>query len=357
MKAADKITQILRQKVVTQAPGEKLPSIRSLMSRYRSSLHSVNIALERLEADGLLTRKKGSGIYVSPQKGIRFIELHRHHYPSANMDAKEISLATAIAEAGWKMVSRRHPVHGDDPDIQPNPKTSAHVVMSPIFETNPSFFRQITDQSTPILLYGQSVGPLNLDYVTGDDYRYMSLLVKHLHALGHRQIALLANEPGMHFHDETPDVIHTICGLLDMPKPVIIDCNPVRGESSLVHAYHGLKHHLQSVKRRPIFTALITASAKGVIGSLRALHEAGIDVPRACSLASFGMSVENAFLAPSVTEVGVTEAAWGAGAVAVLKQRFENPQDPPIGMKLTPEIVTRESTVSPPASSRKRAST
>jgi len=348
MNQADKITEILRQKTQTQAPGEKLPSIRGLKARYGGSLHSINVALRRLESEGLLTTKKGSGIYVNPQKGVRFIELHRPQYPSVSMDTKEISLANAIAGAGWKLLVKRHPLHGNDPEIQPDSKACAHVVMSAIFETGNSFYAQLAQQSAPILVYGQSGGPLHLDYVAGDEHRYMSLLVKHLRDLGHRRVALLANEPPMHARDLRAEIFLDIANLFDLSKPVVIDCGTARGESSFLQAYKGLKDHLAGSQGRLEFTALITSSAKGIVGALRALHEAGIKVPDACSLASIGRERENAFLVPSITEVGVDEESWGQEAVKVLKQRFENPQGPPIGAKLTPKLEIRESTVPPP---------
>lgn len=347
MGSAEKITSLLRHKSLSQAPGEKLPSVRALMSRYGASLHAVNIALRQLEAEGLVTTKKGSGIYINPQKGVRYIELHRPQYPSLSMDIKEISLDRAITQAGWKLLVKRHPVQGDDPEIQPNTKACAHVIMPTIFEANPSFFSQITNQPAPILAYGRVGGPFQLDYVTGDDHKYMSFLVKHLRSLGHQRLALLANEPAFFSITQRSELFLNIIDLFDLPKPVIIDCRTERGESSTIKAYAGLSEHLSSVRGRLPFTALISASAAGVVGALRAFHEAGVKVPRDCSLASFGMEPENALLVPSVTEVGVADAAWGQGAVEVLKQRFANPEAAPIGQKLSPELIVRESTASP----------
>ena len=348
MNQADRITEILRLKTQSQAPGGKLPSIRGLMARHGGSLHSINVALRRLESEGLLTTKKGSGIYVSLQKGVRFIELHRPQYPSAVLDIKEISLANAIAQAGWKLLVTRHPLYGDDPDFQPNSKACAHVVMSAIFQASNSFYSQIAHQTAPILVYGQSGGPLHLDYVTGDEHQYMSLLVKHLRDLGHHRIAFLSNEHPTHVRDLRAEIFLDIANLFDLAQPVVIDCGAEPGKSSLLQAYKGLKDHLAATQGRLKFTALITSSAKGIIGALRALHEAGFKVPDDCSLASIGRDRENAFLVPSITEVGVDEESWGQEAVKILKHRFENPKGPPSGAKLPPKLSARESTAAPP---------
>lgn len=349
MSASSKVTELLRQKALSQAPGEKLPSVRALMKRYDTSLHSINLALRQLEAEGLVTTKKGSGIFINPQKGVRYIELHRPQYPSIALDVKEISLDRAVTQAGWKLLVKRQPVNGDDPDIRPHIRTCAHVVMPTIFESNPAFFNEIMAQSSPILAYGRSAGPFQLDYVTGDDHKYMSLLVKHLLSLGHRRLALLENEPPFFSIMERSEIFRNLIDLFDLPKPVIVNCQTERGANSILRAYEGLKEHLSLSKGKTRFTAIISASSAGVIGALRAFHEAGIRVPRDCSLASFGLGADNELLVPSVTEVGVADDQWGQGAVQVLQQRFANPEAAPIGLKLTPELFVRESTAPPPS--------
>jgi len=318
------------------------------MNRYDTSLHSINLALRQLEAEGLVTTKKGSGIFINPQKGVRYIELHRPQYPSPALDVKEISLDQAVSQAGWKLLIKRQPVNGDDPDIRPHTRTCAHVVMPSVFESNPAFFKEITSQSSPILAYGRSAGPFQLDYVTGDDHRYMSLLVKHLLSLGHRHLALLENEPPFFSIMQRSEIFLNLTDLFDLPKPVIVPCHTERGESSVLRAYVGLKEHLSSTRGKPGFTALISASSAGIIGAMRAFHETGIRVPKDCSLASFGLEASNQLLVPSITEVGVADERWGQGAVQVLAQRFADPEAAPIGLKLTPELIARESTVPPP---------
>lgn len=344
MSAFDSITATLRQKALSQAPGEKLLSVRGLMKRYGASLYSVNAALRQLAMEGLIDVRKGSGIYISPQKGVRYIELHRPQYPSEAMDVKELSLGRAIAKVGWKMLTKRHLVHCDDPDMLPNAKTNAHVVMPTIFESNPSFFNHVLNQSAPVLAYGRVAGPFQLDYVTGDDHQYLSLLVKHLLSLGHRRLAFLANEPGFFPIIQRTEIFLNMMDLFELPEPTVIHCQTQASENSMFKAYEGLKKHLGNSCQKPKFTALISASTAGVLGALRAFHEAGLNVPRDCSLASFGIQSENSLYTPSVTEAGADDDAWGDGAVQVLKQRFEHPEAPPISLKLPPKLFVREST-------------
>lgn len=347
MSAVDQILDTLRQKALSMPPGRKLPSVRSMMNRYNVSLYAVNIALRKLETEGLLDVRKGSGIYISPQKNTRYIELHRPSYPSRILDIKELSLRRALDKAGYKLLLRHHSDEYEDPDILPNTKACAYIVMSSLLDTRPSFYSQLISQHVPVLVYGRAAGPYHLDYVTGDDYQYLSLLVKHLLNLGHRRLGMLNNEPLSPHIVQRSDIFHNITNLFDLPQPTIIDCKTHFGESSMLKAYEGLSTYLRKTNNTPAFTALITASPSGVISSLRAFYEAGLTVPQNCSLCSFGIEPENALSTPSVTEVGVDDCQWGQGAVKALNQRFDNPESPVIGIKLSPKLHVRETSAEP----------
>lgn len=344
MRAVDTISDALREKISHQAPGDKLPSVRSLMRRYGTSLHSINLALRKLEAEGLVEVKKGSGIYISARRGVRYIELHRPQYPSLAMDIKEASIEKAVAKEGWKLLVKAHPLTGDTLDEQLNPKACAHVIMTSVFESNPNFYTQLTAQPAPGVALGRVGDIFMMDSVMGDDHNYMSLLVKHLRELGHTRLAFLSNEPVAFTPMQRSEIFTSIAELFDLPNPIVIECDTKRGESSFFKAYEGMRRYLEKVDHKPSFTAMITETPSGIISSLRALHESGLVVPRDCSLASFAIEPENSLLIPSITEAGVSEDSWGIGVVEVLKRRFATPDAPPTCLKLKPTLIAREST-------------
>ena len=72
------IAGILRQKIRSRklAPGAPLPSARDLAMQYKVCMMTANRALDILERDSLILRRKGSGNYVQkniPQSNIRII--------------------------------------------------------------------------------------------------------------------------------------------------------------------------------------------------------------------------------------------------------------------------------------------
>lgn len=352
MSSSEKLLSTLREQVLAKAPNDKLPSVRSLMKRHGASLYSVNIALKRLAEEELVDIRHGSGIYVRACSGGRYIEFHRPLYPSSNMDIKELSLSRAVTARGWQLLVRHYGAGSGNEGSTMNQVASAHVVIPSLLDAFPAFREQVLQQTVPVVLaYGSDLEQLPLDHVTGNDHKYLSLLIKHFIQLGHRRIALVQNEPphsrgtGRNHRNE---LFADIMGLLDLPVQ-IIDCGTRSGENSMLKAYEGLCRHLDARSGRPDFTALIAGSAAGVPGILRALHERGITVPGDCSLGSAGMELENSIRVPSVTEVGVAEDKWGEGVVDTLERRFAAADAPPITVKLEPTLYVRESSGRAPA--------
>jgi DNA-binding LacI/PurR family transcriptional regulator len=351
MRPSEKLIESLREVVLAKAPNAKLPSVRVLMKRYGVSLYSVNLALRRLADEELLDIRHGSGIYVRARMGGRYIEFHRPQYPSISMDIKELSLERAVRRAGWRLLVKHHDFNTDDTGQLLNPIASAHVVIPGLCAAGSPFMEQIRQQSTPVVLaFGHNYGHVQLDHIMGNDHQYFNLLIKHFLQLGHRRIALLQNEPPHLNRSSRNELFSDIMNVLDLPA-LIIDCGTQRGESSMQKAYEGLARHLASQRGDdPGFTALIVGSVAGITGTLRALHEAGLSVPRDCSIASLGMEIENAFRIPSITEVGVPDDMWGEGTVGILQRRFAEPSAPPMAVKLEPTLAVRESSAPPPTS-------
>lgn len=57
--------------MATSEPHARLPSIRALMTKFDISQATVTSALNRLEGQGVLYRRQGSGIFVSPDRSTR----------------------------------------------------------------------------------------------------------------------------------------------------------------------------------------------------------------------------------------------------------------------------------------------
>ncbi|MDP0496713.1 MAG: substrate-binding domain-containing protein [Verrucomicrobiota bacterium JB024] len=342
----EELCDLLRKKIQKQPSGTRLPSFRSLMKRHNLSVQTVKMAIRKLEAENLIVAKRGSGLYVSDQRTTKLVYYHRSLHPSYTEDAREKSLLRAIKDAHWYMEVFRHDeISDEDIGMSPQPQACAHIVSQDMVNLRLNLITQLKNQNVPILVIGRETNIAPLDYVTANDHQILSLLVKHLRALGHRNIAYLVNEPSSFQEIERRKTIfQEILEMADMPEGVIIDCATAPGHSSTVMAYHGLKNYLE-VHSSPLpFTAIIVSSAAGAPGTLRALHEKGIGVPKDCSVASFGADPTNSFLIPSVTDAGILISDYGEYVVKVLQRRFDGDESPCIGMKIPAKLAEREST-------------
>lgn len=348
----EELAATLREKITPLSSGSRLPSVRGLMKRYRVSLQTVNAALNILEKEKLIVTRQGSGSYVSEYRQVKLIALHRSLHPSAFEDEKEESLRVAFQSKGWHLETRRHDGMLLDfgANLVPEGKACAHIVMQDLTHLKQSLINQLAHQKVPIMIFGRESETGTVDYITSNEPLALSLLIKHLRSLGHRDIAMLVNEPSV-YHEiakRTQSFVE-ILELLDLPPGIIIDCGTQPGQRSAHAAHTGLKQYIQGLKGNPLpFTAMIVTSSSGGFGALRAFHEYGIRIPEECSVVSFGAEAQNALSIPSLTDAGTPIGMFGQWVVDLLQKRFDGDPAPAQGFRLPVELTVRESTCQAP---------
>ncbi len=96
-------------------------------------------------------------------------------------------------------------------------------------------------------------------------------------------------------------------------------------------------------------TAIFVANDQMALGVLRALHEAGRRVPDDVSIVGFDDIPEAAFFTPPLTTVRQDFLEMGERSLQLLLKALEHGQREERRELITPELVLRESTGSPPA--------
>lgn len=346
----EELADTLRKKVTLMASGARLPSVRSLMKRYNLSLQTVNAALKKLEEENLISPKRGSGIYVSDSRMVKFILLHRSRHPSPYEDLKENVLHRAITAAGWHLVISRHEaIVEDDPSLFPEPKACAHLVTQDLANLKLGLLHQLLQQKVPVIVLDRESELHGLDHISSNDQQMFILLIKKLRNLGHLHFAMLVNEPEYKEVQRRKQLFLEVLEMLDLPPGIAIECHTQPGQQSSKMAYQGLKTYVEERGGDLPFTALIVASTAGGAGALRAFYEMKIKVPEQCSVAICGYDTENALCIPSLTDAGTPPELWGEGVVRLLNQRFNQDLTPSLGVKLPVELTLRESISTVPA--------
>jgi LacI family transcriptional regulator len=185
-----------------------------------------------------------------------------------------------------------------------------------------------------------------------DHVRAAEVALKHLHQLGHRQIAFIK---GQEFSSDTAirwtnieRVAHDL-GLIISPSLI----SQLEGDNpSPELGYEATRRLLHS--RKP-FTALFAFNDISAMGAIRALREAKLRVPDDVSVVGFDDIQSAAYQNPALTTVRQPLREMGRIAAETLLRRIRLPESHPEGGEtmVEPRLIIRETTKRLPNISRR----
>lgn len=169
------------------------------------------------------------------------------------------------------------------------------------------------------------------------------LAIRHLYDLGHRKIAFMKG------HRQVSDTDPRWESMMETARDLGVA--PTRERTVQMKSnswspevgYEPTKHLLSATHD---FTALLCFNDTAAIGAIRALHEAGLTVPRDVSVVGFDNIVGAGFHVPSLTTIEQPLTAMGQTAAKILLDRIANPEKKyPSTILTKPKLIVRESTV------------
>jgi LacI family transcriptional regulator len=205
---------------------------------------------------------------------------------------------------------------------------------------------------TPVVLIGRELEGGTLSSVTGDNKQGVGLVLDHLHRLGHRKMAFIRG-PATFIDSSQRWMGITSCAErlnLSLDKRLIVTQNLQKAGHA--GGYELTQQLLQSGKP---FTALVAFDDLTAFGAIRALTEAGIQVPRDCSVVGYDDVAISTFYNPPLTTVHQDMEAQGAVGVGILLDMLKANRNGARPIELTvlhkriaPRLVVRKSTAPPP---------
>jgi LacI family transcriptional regulator len=191
---------------------------------------------------------------------------------------------------------------------------------------------------TPLVLVGRHPYLPDVTSVDVDNVGGAVKAVRHLIDLGHRRIGTITGPLYMAGALDRRDGYKQALAEAAIPiRPELI----VEGDFSQVSGYQGMRT-LLALGERP--SAVFVASDTMAAGALRALHEAGIDVPGDLGFVSFDDLPVASILTPPLTTVHQPLYELGATAADVLMNRLElSREQPPTHVLLETHLVVRQS--------------
>ena len=173
-----------------------------------------------------------------------------------------------------------------------------------------------------------------------DHHCAAELALGHLYQLGHRKIAYMHGPPfssdSMTRWQSTLQVARSLS--LEVPKEFVIRL--IRDSNTPELGYPGMQ---QLLMRRRDFTAVLCFNDVSAIGSIRALHDAGLRVPEDVSVLGFDDIQAASYIVPSLTTIRQPLERMGALAANCLLKKLAGEKQPET-VKVDPELIVREST-------------
>ena len=316
----EKVKHHLQRLILDPSTGRRLPTIRALQERFHASLTTVNRALAELEAEGLIVRRRGSGIRIAspvPDIGnLRSAESGRRprllfflvDYPDEELWKTAYVVRAQAQLLGFETLERW--IAEDTPPgtilrfAQEN-RDAAGIILHYASGRIPGpLLRHLGElPQRTVLLNSQYVYrnelPAGVRVVSADPASSARICAKALLERGHRRIGYLCNEPE---NDYTAAFQKTLANVLrehgaQTGQDFVFRANIRSWENAMVSASRLTEENLPRIRALGL-TALVYQSTAGVLAALRPLAAAGLRVPGDISLVGEGARDISAFLLP-----------------------------------------------------------
>jgi LacI family transcriptional regulator len=207
------------------------------------------------------------------------------------------------------------------------------------------------DMPVPVVAISAHIAAENVTNIVLDHYLAAKQALMHLHGLGHRRIAIMRGPRAIPDSEFRWDAIQEVAREADIKiDPALVSRidSAVWSMKAGVHPMApeiGFKPMQALLEKTRDFTAVFCFNDIAAIGAIRALRDAGLEVPRDVSVVGFDDILSAAFATPSLTTVRQPLAEMGRRGAQVLLDRITNREKPfPPEITMEPELVVREST-------------
>ncbi|MGA8940104.1 MAG: LacI family DNA-binding transcriptional regulator [Acidobacteriaceae bacterium] len=167
--------------------------------------------------------------------------------------------------------------------------------------------------------------------------------LQHLYDLGHRKIVYMKGQSVSTDTElrwsATMRVARELGLSIDQKLTIQLAMDSTSPEISYPGIHDLLEHHQR-------FTAILCFNDISAMGSIRALHDYGLQVPRDISVVGFDDIQSASYHVPSLTTVRQPLKLMGSTAAAALLRRLNHEELPPM-ITVEPELIVRESTSEP----------
>jgi LacI family transcriptional regulator len=324
----------------------RLPDERTLTTTFGVSRGTVRSALAALERDDLIVRVQGRGTLLREGAELPAAAAGRIGVISRRFNALKAGdtvvsggyygellrgLTAAAAAAGQDLV-----VYGPGgPDRLEEIAGSGVSGLLLVAVTDPDVLRRAVRTGLPAVLVDYATDAVEIDSVDIDSVGGAAAAVRHLHGIGHRDIAYIDWSQRELSRPRFEGYRHglELSGLRYRAGRVAAGTSTEDGGAAAMR---------RLLRLRPRPTAVFVFSDTMARGAVQAALAAGVRVPEDLSVVGFGDLPVATSEPPHLTTMRVDCAAMGAAAVRRLTERIRRPGMKPARVLMPAALVERE---------------
>jgi DNA-binding LacI/PurR family transcriptional regulator len=307
MRGSPKVSEKRRRRVLRAA--EELG--------YRPNAYARSLASKRLHTIGVLindvTNPYFGGVYSSFAAAAEAAGFDLLVAPGTRSAQKEAALVRTLLE---------HRVAG-------------LALMSPMMPTKE--LRGLTT-SWPTVVIGRDTSIPRVDVVTTDEHQAARLVLRHLTALGHRDIVHITGGANRSAKDRAK-------GFREVMRELGLDPREVAGAFSHEAGQQAAR---RIVAMSPLPTAVVAANDLVAVGAMGIFESLGLRVPGDISVIGYDDSQIAGLDLVQLTSVCQGVDRFGSAAVELLVNRIADPTTPRVVQRIETTLVERSTTARPP---------
>jgi LacI family transcriptional regulator len=212
------------------------------------------------------------------------------------------------------------------------------LIVSPLDPSDAAW--QVIGEMLPIVTVGDALAGPTVGEVLFDNRAGVTMVLEHLHALGHRRIAVLTPS-----RPSTPDrpaerVVTEVCEALGLEATVVNSPHSIEEATGTAQAL---------LAREPRPTAVFCLSDSIACGVYAAATALGLDIARDLSVAGYDGHPIGSVVSPALTNVewGMPDVAASAAALLASAVAGRPRSGARARVRVSPELVERASTAAP----------
>ena len=308
----------------------------------QSTREKVEAAMDRL---GYVANRQARGLAGGRS---RMVGLLVHELGSSYFTQVIRGIDTAVASIGYDLM-----LYTSHARVEAEARHALELATGPVdgvifvLAVDPSkYVETLRSRGMPFVMLDQSHEVSGTTFVAAANRSGTRQAIEHLIGLGHRRIGFITGKPGVNSARERLAGYRDVLSSAGIPYDRSLI---VTGDFLEARGYEATKE-LLSLEERP--TAIFTSADTAAIGAIKAVRDAGLEVPRDVSVVGFDDIPEASLVMPALTTVRQPLMEMGATAVRLLQRLMDEPEATPRRTELDTELVVRDSTAKPPRKRR-----